>query len=70
MVEHANPITTFLEKVAYQERNPKRQTTTTMSENIKDEPAGEVLIPHFMMAEPTVEEKDMESDDGRIYEER
>ncbi|VYS48142.1 unnamed protein product [Arabidopsis thaliana] len=70
MVEHANPITTFLEKVAYQERNPKRQTTTTMSENIKDEPAEEVLIPHFMMAEPTVEEEDMESDDGRIYEER
>ncbi|KAG7567799.1 hypothetical protein ISN45_Aa04g006380, partial [Arabidopsis thaliana x Arabidopsis arenosa] len=68
MVEHANPISTFLKKIAKQETSSERKVKPRRSENIKEEAEEEVLIPHFMMAEPTVEEND--SDDGNIYEER
>ncbi|CAH8272255.1 unnamed protein product [Arabidopsis lyrata] len=70
MVEYANPITTFLEKVAKQETSSERKVKPRRSEKIKEKAEYEVLIPHFMMAEPTVEEQDMDSDDGNIYEER
>ncbi|CAL9242269.1 unnamed protein product, partial [Arabidopsis halleri] len=63
MVEHANPIT-FLEKVAKQEMSSKRKVKPRRSEKIKEELEDEGLIPHFMMAEPIVEEQDMDSDDG------
>ncbi|CAL9217700.1 unnamed protein product, partial [Arabidopsis halleri] len=68
MVEHANPISAFLEKVAKQETSSERKVKPRRSEKIKEEAEEEVLIPQFMMAEPTVEEND--SDDGNIYEER
>ncbi|XP_019087516.1 PREDICTED: uncharacterized protein LOC104724406 [Camelina sativa] len=69
MVEHANPITVFLEKVAKQEKRLSQGSMMNkVPTTLKDE-NDEAMIPHFMMASPTVVEEDIESEGGNVYEE-
>ncbi|ESQ51075.1 hypothetical protein EUTSA_v10023188mg, partial [Eutrema salsugineum] len=71
MVEHAkNLISTFLEQVAEQTKPPKQQRSAKSLMPLQESSDEEFLIPNFMMAEPTVEEEDMESDGGNISEDR
>ncbi|XP_024014520.1 uncharacterized protein LOC112088468 [Eutrema salsugineum] len=71
MVEHAkNPISTSLEQVAEQTKPPKQQRSAKSLMTLQESSDEEFIIPNFMMAEPTVEEEDMESDGGNISEDR
>ncbi|ESQ50485.1 hypothetical protein EUTSA_v10003128mg, partial [Eutrema salsugineum] len=71
MVEHAkNPISTFLEQMVEQTKPPKQQRSAKSLMTLQESSDEEFIIPNFMMAEPTVEEEDMESDGGNISEDR
>ncbi|ESQ44532.1 hypothetical protein EUTSA_v10003477mg, partial [Eutrema salsugineum] len=71
MVEHAkNPISLFLEQMAEQTKPPKQQSSVKSLMTLQESSDEEFIIPNFMMAEPTVEEEDMESDGGNISEDR
>ncbi|CAH2070653.1 unnamed protein product [Thlaspi arvense] len=71
MVEHANnTISIFLEKVAKQEKEIKHRHVMKKTEISQDTSDEEVLIPEFLMAEPTIEEEDMQSDGGNVSEDR
>ena len=67
MVEHAkNPISSFLESAANHEESPK--STRVKHAETSGNHNEDILIPEFMMAEPSLDE--VESDAGYISEDR
>ncbi|ESQ30887.1 hypothetical protein EUTSA_v10012392mg [Eutrema salsugineum] len=65
-----NTKTTSPEKMVEQTKPPKQQRSAKSLMTLQESSDEEFIIPNFMMAEPTVEEEDMESDGGNISEDR
>lgn len=67
MVEHANnPITTFLKKIAKQQRVHEQQRRSIESENSQYRSDKKILMPNYMMAHPRIQEEEegIESDNN------
>lgn len=63
MVEHAqNPISVFLEKIAEEKTNTRKKRLEDVQENSDYED----LIPNFLMAQPKIDEEEIQSDAGNV----